>query len=319
MGIHEGNCAQMLYRFFERTYPMQTWPHRSRCPYSLDWDDPELMYKQFLTWMMYEWKNPATGTTVVAEFVAKEVRDPELAAKILQMQDLFFDTFEILEKHRGGIIVALAQKRRRTYRILTRSMSRADVGDIFEGRIHPWERDGTHMLCGIARLNLSSPAQMKRLLRVDPVEFERQFDDITIPKRFRASSVLLAYPEPFLGSVYKMLYGKPRNLLKRRAVRSIVAILTTERIRDVTESLSEDEMEVLSRMVRKGGLVGHKRLSDTYGGDDTYTGDWPRTSLGLLRTYGLVLVGRDESGRKVAAIASDVLAALKRHKCIRRS
>ena len=318
MGINEANCAQMLYLFFERTYPMHTWPHRSRCPYDLTVGDPEMMYKQFLTWMTYEWKNPATGTTVVAEFVAKEVRDPELAAKMLQMQDLFFDTFEILEKRHGGVIIARAQKRRRTYRILTKSMSRASIGDIFEGRIHPWGRDGTHMLCGIARLMPSGPARMGPILEgADPVKFERQFDDVTIPKRFRASSVLLAYPEPFLESIYKMLYGKPRKLLKRRAVRAIVAVLTTERIRDVTESLTEDTMEVLARMVRKGGLVGYKRLSDVYGGDDTYTGDWPRTSLGFLRTCGLVLVGRDESGRRVAAIATDVLAALKRHKCIK--
>lgn len=139
MGINEGNCAQMLYKFLEQNYPMHAWPHRNRCPYSLDFEDMEMSFKQFLTWLMYEWKNPATGTTLVAEFVAKEVRDPVLAAKMLQMQELFFDTFEVLEKHRGGVIVARARRRRRTYRILTKSMTRARVGDLFEGRIHPWD------------------------------------------------------------------------------------------------------------------------------------------------------------------------------------
>lgn len=148
---------------------------------------------------------------------------------------------------------------------------------------------------------------------VDPAEFERQFDGVTIPKRFRASSALLAYPEPFLEVIYNRLYGKPGRSSKRRTVRSIVAMLTTDRVRDVTESITKDDMEVLSGVVRKGGSVGYERRKRACDGDDTHTGDWPRTSLGMLRSCGLLLVGRDESGRRVAAIATDVLAALKHH------
>ena len=317
MGVNEGNYAQMLYKFIERNYPMSGWPPSNRCPYDLEFGDEDLSFKQFLTWLMYEWQNPATGTTIVAEFVAKKVRNPTMAAKILQTQMLFFDTFEILEKHHGGILVARAKERRKTYRILTKSMSRASVGDIFEGLIHPWDDDGTHSLCGIARLKLPDAMQVQwSQSAVDPEAFERQFDDIKIPRRFRASSVLLAYPEPFLECIYKMQYGKPGRLTKRQTVRSIAAMLTTKHVCDVIEMLPEDDMEALSRVVRRGGSVGYDRLKRAYEGDDTHTGDWPHTTLGLLRSCGLVLVGRDESGRRVAAVATDVMAALKRYGCV---
>lgn len=121
---------------------------RKGCPYYIkNLDDDVLVFKQHMTWFLAEWINPATGTTIVEEFVKETVMDKEAADTILSLTELFFDRFEVRE-HRGNDIIAYGTGTRKTYRIATSSgSSMYPIGSRFEGRIHPYE--GKYKMCGI--------------------------------------------------------------------------------------------------------------------------------------------------------------------------
>ncbi len=163
--ITEGNLEQHVHDYALAVYgdTMADWC--GKCPYSLEFDDDLLAYKQFITWFAYKQIRPETGETVLDEFVERFVRDEKLAAKILQIKDLFYDAFHVLETKGKKIrvigddneirmyrvIVARAEKRRRTYKIMVSKMAadRYTRGTTIFGLIHPWMKNGTHKACGI--------------------------------------------------------------------------------------------------------------------------------------------------------------------------
>ena len=121
---------------------------RKDCPYNTtSLDDDTLVFKQHMTWFLAEWINPATGTTIVEEFVKETVTDKKVANMLLQFTELFFDRLEVLE-HRGSDIIAYGTGTRKTYRIATAAGSSFyPIGSRFEGRIHPYEKK--YKTCGV--------------------------------------------------------------------------------------------------------------------------------------------------------------------------
>ncbi len=125
---------------------------RKSCPYStIHISDDTLVFKQHMTWFIAEWINPATGTTIIEEFVTKFVPDRKLAAGLMQITELFFDRFEVRE-HKGPDIVVYGEDTRRTYRIVTANKRLYPVGARFEGRIHPHENK--YKLTGITDIHM---------------------------------------------------------------------------------------------------------------------------------------------------------------------
>ena len=121
---------------------------RKDCPYDTrNLGNDTFVFKQHMTWFLAEWINPATGTTIVEEFVKETVTDRKVANMLLQFTELFFDRF-VVKEHRGSDIIAYGTGTRRTYRIVTAAgNSFYPIGTKFEGRIHPYE--GKYKTCGI--------------------------------------------------------------------------------------------------------------------------------------------------------------------------
>ena len=163
--ITEGNFEQHVYDYALSVYGDSMAEWCGDCPYNLDFGNDLLSYKQFATWFAFKRVRPETGDTILDEFVGKFVADGRLAAKILQMKDLFHDIFHVLETkgrkinmpgdngeiRQYRVIVARASGRRRTYRIMATKKA-ADMyraGTVFTGLVHPWLENGTHRTCGI--------------------------------------------------------------------------------------------------------------------------------------------------------------------------
>lgn len=120
---------------------------RKGCPYNTAGLNDTLAFKQHMTWFLAEWINPATGATIVEEFVKETVTDKKTADTLLQFTELFFDRFEVTE-HRGSDIIAYGTNTRKTYRIATTvGSSLYPIGSRFEGRIHPYGKK--YKTCGI--------------------------------------------------------------------------------------------------------------------------------------------------------------------------
>ena len=120
---------------------------RGNCPYLIRGNDVLQKFKQQMTWFLMDRKNPATGITIVEEFVKEKIDDPETAYNLIRTSELFFDIFTVIE-HSNGDIIARGTKTRKTYRIWSNlGPSRYPVGCIFEGRIHP--HYDKYKMCGI--------------------------------------------------------------------------------------------------------------------------------------------------------------------------
>ena len=120
---------------------------RKGCPYNTVNMNDTLAFKQHMTWFLAEWINPATGITIVKEFVEETVTDKKTASTLLQFTEIFFDRFEVTE-HRGRDIVAYGAGTRKTYLITTNlGSSFYPIGSRFAGRIHPYGKK--YKMCGI--------------------------------------------------------------------------------------------------------------------------------------------------------------------------
>ena len=140
---------QAMIAYAITNYRQEFEAERENCHYDINLANDDLVFKQQITWFLAEWINPATGTTLVEEFVDTSVDDKELAKDLLQMTELFFDRFEV-KAHRGGDIIAYGMNTRKIYRLATNNLETYPVGIEFEGRIHPYR--GHHKLCGITSI-----------------------------------------------------------------------------------------------------------------------------------------------------------------------
>lgn len=89
---------QRLYDYAEERYP-DFLEYAEECPDYLEGLEPELYYKQVLTWFVAEKALPSTAKTVLEEFVERSVvnEDPEIAAMMLQRKDVIRGSFRILD------------------------------------------------------------------------------------------------------------------------------------------------------------------------------------------------------------------------------
>lgn len=128
---------------------------RNNCPYNTaDLFSKEFVFKQHMTWFLAKWINPATGITVVEEFVKETVTDKKLADMLIQLTNLFYDKFKVTG-HRGADIMAYGIETRKTYRIVTVLGNMFyPVGSMFESLIHPYE--SKYKMCGITN-RLAAP------------------------------------------------------------------------------------------------------------------------------------------------------------------
>ena len=133
----------------------------------------------------------------------------------------------------------------------------------------------------------------------------------------KLSAALNKCPAPWINGICQQL-GLPTKGRKKDKVAKIVQVLHSEDgLRSALGQLPPSSMEALAFIVREGGWVKYGRLSRRWGGeegDGWWWADHPPTStIGQLRTRGLVFVGRAGlEGRmyKVAVVPVDLRESL---------
>ena len=126
-----------------------------QCTYNLDFDDEDKVYKQILTWLMFERNDPQTGKTAVEEFVEKFVNNnSDFAKKILGMRNIITDTFLILKNKDNVLIVEDSHRKKFMVQIFPEHSFMYAVGRSVEGRIYPW--GDMYKFAGIVKLMKSS-------------------------------------------------------------------------------------------------------------------------------------------------------------------
>jgi len=108
-------------------------------PYKLA-DVPNHLYlENFVAWLVFEKPLPATGKTIVEEFVDENSDiDEELKQRLLRTQDVVSSRFVILSK-KGLKIKLKDQKTGESYSVvLDHGNSRLNPNTLVTGRIHPF-------------------------------------------------------------------------------------------------------------------------------------------------------------------------------------
>ena len=248
--VTEDNVFQLLADYAQWKYDDDVlWRLMEECPYDLDLENGELVFKQLLTWIMFERKDPATGMTVLEEFVGKFIKhDSTLARKVLGLGGIIFDVFEVLERSGNTIAVRGSDGRKFALEVIAEHVHRYAPGTRVEGMIHPW--GDTYRFTGITKMALKDSEIARELGLLTPDEltawYEKKHkedaDSVIIRQSSTLKSMLNKMPYYWIDGICNSLHIDP-NGRKPEKVRKIVAVLGSTRVIDIMKSLPDDALE----------------------------------------------------------------------------
>ena len=298
-------------------------------PYDLDGEDDDYVRTQVVAWFVHTASNPETGTAIVEEFADRFVSDSKLASRIRRASTVSYGEFEVLEDGSDGHTSIRDTGSGAIYPI----RCNMEIGPMLaegvtiRGMIHPWGDDGTHKLCGIMMImgrGGEDPPDYSDLLEAMGSVRERMLkrrqdeaESISVTSGSRLAPALKKYPAEWVEAICASLGVDCSGMLRRERAESAASLLTSDLLRGVVAGLPEQERDCLEFVAGAGGSVRYGTLQKRFGADDT-TLDWsvdPQSAIGNLRKKGILLVGKQRIGSrsyKVAAIAADVLANLRR-------
>ena len=292
--------------------------HKDEYPDRVPIEEPDLREKQFLTWFVMEWVNPRTRTTLLAEFIEKFVKNPEMASKIGNFKRVFYSTFLATQRISDNVLTAVDQYSKKSYRIKFNNKLPDSCEDLtFSGYISPWEKDGTHVTMGIITFSYLNPygfitPDMQNILyRLLQKDKQNSAEDVPMPRKL--STYLKNQPVELVDIIAEFLDVSGER--KRDRIKAIAAAISANGAR-LLESLSKDEQSCLLFVYgSKGMATKHGALERRFGDDDyeAFASQRARSTIGQLREKGMLMVGKKaiESKRyKVAAVPAELIPAL---------
>ena len=316
--LNEENFLDYLSEWAIADWDREIQEHIGEYPSRISIEDEELHGKQIVTWFMLEWVNPRTGTTILAEFIEKFVKDPALAAKVGQLNGAFYSTFLFTRQISNDLFVITDQVTKKTYRLRFAAGLPGSWEDlILNTYIHPWDDDGTYVTAGVSTLSHPNPygfitpdmhdALFRRFLR----EKQDAAEALPIPRKM--FTYLKNQPIELVNSVSDFL-NVPEGK-KRERINAISAAMSS-RGASVLESSSKMERSCLLYVYGfKDHVTKHKELERLFSDDDynPFSSQRSRSVIGRLRERGLLMVGRKiilNRKYKVAAVPAEILPAL---------
>ncbi len=318
----EDNVLQLLVDYTTWKYEDEILRSCDECPYDLELSDEEFVYKQLLTWFMLERTVPATGKTVLEEFVEQFVsHNTVLAKKVLGMKELIANTF-VVRGREDNIIVLEGESSSQRFNVwvIPEHSEMYAIGRRVKGRIYKW--GDVYRFAGITKI-AKSDGEIARETGITTPEFlakwyERSFvkeaESLVVSTGSSLSSMLNKLPSQWINGICASLLVSKKGK-KREKVRRIIGMLDSEHLEDIVHALPWDACEALTFVMKKGGMVRYKELVKKFDDD---TGMWweetPSSSaVGTLRRHALLVVGKmPKNGRfyKVTIIPREVMRRL---------
>lgn len=151
------DVKQAVLDYAKENYPEEALRKaRSEYPYSSAGLSDEQAFGDLMEWFILERVQPSTGKTIVREYAEKSRLSPEMKKRILQMEDVRFGEYEVLnvdeETERGRFHITLKDQNNQRYEVAVvgEHLAKCRKGWIAVGRLHPWEN--SHRLAGVMRL-----------------------------------------------------------------------------------------------------------------------------------------------------------------------
>lgn len=327
--VTEDNFMQILADYTEWKYKDEIKNSIDECTWDLEFESDEFIYKQLLTWFIFERINPATGKTILDEFIdfiSKDSNNRLLVGKLLGMRKIISDTFKIIDRRKDNIIILKGQSNQKKYmvKVIPEHIEKYTPGRFVMAKIFPWE--DYYRLAGITKIKvydnnrnfpkgIITPEMVEQIQDYFEKKYVKDAESIIISKRSTLQGILNKFPYLWIDGISTSLLLNKKGKKKEKVKRIVKVLVNSQRLNDLINTFPKDSQKVLLLIKEKGGIVKYREIVKKYS-DDTNL-DWekepPNSPIGLLRRYGLIIVGRmliDNRFYKVILIPNEILQRL---------
>ena len=267
-------------------------------PYHIEGMDTNEFIRSFMDWFVLEKTMPEIGTKLTESYVEEHPElDEETKQKILNTKNIIVSEFVVIAK--DGLNLKLKDRKNGNYYNIVQISNNPQIqaNALILGRIFPWGQ--RYRFAGVMAL-----AHTPMILDPDIVmhhyerkEIERA-ESIIISPSTKITPILNKYPSPWVDGICEALSLNTGGR-KSEKVKDIVDKLVTN-LSTIISKLSKKSKEALTFILNNGCFVKYSLLKDY---DDDISWWWnnhpKKSTIGLLRLYGLIVVGKMPQGTKL--------------------
>src|SRR3989338_6179979 len=282
-------------------------------PYHIEGRDTNSFIRSFMDWFALEKIMPKTGKRLTESYVEEHPElDEETKQKILNTKNVIASKFVVIAKN--GFNIKLKDMKNGSYYDIVQVSNNPQIqaNTIIVGRIFPWGK--IYRFAGAMML-------MYTPLIIDPdimmhayekKEIERA-ESIILPPSTKLTAVLNKYPFQWVDGMCEALFietGGRKNEKVKNIADKLVADLSV-----IIRRLPEKQKKALAFILKNNGYVKYSLLKEYDGKISWWWNNHPQKStIGLLRLYGLIVVGKMPQGTKLfktALIPKDINEKIK--------
>src|SRR3989344_7860851 len=279
-----------------------------KIPYHLEGIDQDNFIRNFMDWFVLERIIPETGKLLTDSYVKEHPElDEKTKQKILNTKNIIASEFVVIAKE--GLNLKLKNRENGNYYPVTQVSNNPQIqaNTIILGRIFPWGE--IYRFAGVMALAYTPMILDSDIMKhhYEKKEIERA-ENILLSQSAKLTAILNKYPFQWVDGICEVLSietgGRKNEKAKNIADKLIVEIAT------IINKLPEKSKEALALILKNGGFVRYSLLKEY---DDELSWWWnnhpPKSTIGLLRLHGLIVVGKMPQGTKLfrtALIPKDV-------------
>ena len=251
-----------------------------------------------MDWFVLEKIIPQTGKRLTESYVEEHPElDEETKQKILNTKNIIISEFIVIAK--DGLNLKLKDRKNGSYYSVVQISNNPQIqaNTMILGRIFPWGQ--IYRFAGVMALAhtpmILDPEIMMH--HYEKKEIERT-ESIILSPSTKLTAVLNKYPFQWVDGMCSILSlgtGGRKNDKARDIAEKIVTDLSV-----IIDKLPDRSKEALKFILNNGGFVKYGLLKDY---DNEISWWWnnhpPKSTIGLLRLYGLVVVGKMPQGTKL--------------------
>ena len=279
-----------------------------KIPYHLEGIDQDNFIRNFMDWFVLERIIPETGKLLTDSYVKEHPElDEKTKQKILNTKNIIASEFVVIAKE--GLNLKLKNRENGNYYPVTQVSNNPQIqaNTIILGRIFPWGE--IYRFAGVMALAYTPMILDSDIMKhhYEKKEIERA-ENILLSQSAKLTAILNKYPFQWVDGICEVLSietgGRKNEKAKNIADKLIGEIAT------IINKLPEKSKEALALILKNGGFVRYSLLKEY---DDELSWWWnnhpPKSTIGLLRLHGLIVVGKMPQGTKLfrtALIPKDV-------------
>ena len=277
-------------------------------PYHVEGIDQHSFIRNYMDWFVMEKVMPSTGKKLTESYVEEHPElDEETKQKILNTKNVIASKFVVIAKN--GFNVKLKDMKNGSYYDVVQVSNNPQIqaNTIILGRIFPYGeiyRFAGAMILMHTPMIIDSDIMMHAY---EKKEIERA-ESIILSPSTKLTAVLNKYPFQWVDGMCEALLietGGRKNEKVKNIADKLVADLSV-----IISRLPEKSKEALDFILKNDGYVKYSLLKEY---DNEISWWWnnhpPKSTIGLLRLYGLIVVGKMPQGTKLfktALIPKDI-------------